>query len=364
MYLIALLLVGIVLVACSGGVVQSERNEGREQLKGCEGFAMSVRDVAELSRRETEQRLRQAGCTEQQIRSWMRTFEADQRRARERLGLSREAVEVTSVGETIRERVNSSPTPLPVTPTAVAASERVEGGTGCTYPRPSEAPGVVQPYIVSVACIQAGSRQGTGFVVRTGDDGEAYLLTNEHVTSGNPGSVRTWMFDGVYDGVVVVDSVERDLALVRICCGTFTALQRANRGAVFGEPGFAIGFPSGQFTVTEGMVRTVWDSFTTTIEHTADVQPGNSGGPLLVYSLLTVKRAEAGEGWLQRPEEKLSVLGITVAKSTEHEYTSYTIWAHDAVHLVEGTLGYQKSLTTRDHLALLEAGGDPYTVAW
>lgn len=80
-------------------------------------------------------------------------------------------------------------------------------------------------------------------------------------------------------------------------------------------------------------------SLNTYVEHTAEVRPGSSGGPLLAFPLEAVLRAERGEGWSLEEGEEWGVLGVTVAKSVEHEFTTYTIFSHDARSFVDSAWG-------------------------
>ena len=243
------------------------------------------------------------------------------------------------------------PLPKPVnlsTPAAEVAhtstpvpNPRVSAGGSCSAVDLNEVPEMVQFYVKAVACIEADDRQGTGFVVRNLGSGEGYLLTNAHVVGTDPVSVQVYLEDVAYDAEVVRVSVERDLAMVRVCCGAFTVLKRANRGVRFGEWVGSLGFQDGELTYSGGVARTTYDrGLNMYLEHTADVQPGGSGGPLLVFPLEAVQRAEAGEGWSLEEGEVLAVIGVTAARSLEHDYTTYTIFQRDVSQFVGQAIGY------------------------
>ncbi len=162
-------------------------------------------------------------------------------------------------------------------------------------------------------------------------------MTNAHVVGVDPTNVSVHLENVVYSGEVLRTSEERDLAMLRICCGNFVVLKRENRGVQFGEWVGALGFPNGKFAYSSGQARTiVYGSFNTYLEHTADVQPGGSGGPLLAYPLEAISRAREGEDLSLEEGEILAVLGVTSAKSTEYDYTTYTLFQSDVRQFVGG----------------------------
>ena len=220
------------------------------------------------------------------------------------------------------------------TPTVVPSPTPAASG-GCSPVDLPEVHELIRPYARGVACIEADNRQGTGFVVRNTESGEGYLLTNAHVIGVGPTSVVAHLENVAYSAEVIRFSDERDLAMVRICCGDFVVLRRANRGEFTGESVLALGFPGGEFTASHGMVRgVIHRGLNTYLEHTADVQPGGSGGALLAFPLKAILRAKEGKGLSLEEGETLGVLGVTVAKSTEYDYTTYTIWQSDTRHIV------------------------------
>ena len=91
-----------------------------------------------------------------------------------------------------------------------------------------------------------------------------------------------------YDGNVLGVDATRDLAVVSICCGDFTALEFGDAAALeAGDEvvniGYALGF-SGEATVTKGIVSALrYDSRyqAYVIQSDAVINPGNSGGPML-----------------------------------------------------------------------------------
>ena len=138
-----------------------------------------------------------------------------------------------------RHTSRSVPTPTP-------ASQVATSGV-CSPVDLSEVPELMRPYAKGVACIEADRRQGSGFVVRNTDSGDGFLLTNAHVVGVDPTNVSVHLDNAVYSAEVIRTSEARDLAMLRICCGNFVVLKRANRGVQFGEWVGALGFPGGKF---------------------------------------------------------------------------------------------------------------------
>jgi serine protease Do len=153
------------------------------------------------------------------------------------------------------------------------------------------------------AFLKGGS--GTGFVY-IGPDGKNYIITNHHViTQSYSLSVTFEKQDGTktkYEGLSILAADEDiDIALLAVPEGEkpFTqALTFLDRTVEEGEDVFSAGFPGmGNTTIWQfgrGMVSNARVSFpagddTDTmmgpyIQHTAQVDPGNSGGPLLVQT--------------------------------------------------------------------------------
>lgn len=142
----------------------------------------------------------------------------------------------------------------------------------------------VRPAVVRII---AGSSVGTGFIFQL--DGEAaYVMTNHHVIAGySVPTVRVRDSDDYNGSVISSDSI-RDLAVIRICCGRFTAVDFAEEtdlvvGAEIVNIGYALGL-SGQATVSTGIISAVrYDSHRSidVIQTDASINPGNSGGPML-----------------------------------------------------------------------------------
>jgi S1-C subfamily serine protease len=160
--------------------------------------------------------------------------------------------------------------------------------------------GVVEkagPAVVSLEIHQRSrspSGAGSGFVVTP----DGYIMTNSHVVSGaRTIKVRTPAGE-VVDGRAVGDDPATDLALVRVDpaalatpAGSVPYLAvDGSRTPRVGQLAVAIGNPLGfESTVSTGVVSALGRSLRGrgnrlidgVIQHTAPLNPGNSGGPLL-----------------------------------------------------------------------------------
>ena len=130
---------------------------------------------------------------------------------------------------------------------------------------------------------------GTGSGVVIAPDG--YILTNDHVIQ-NASSLKVGLTDGTSLSATVIGSdPATDLAVIRANATYLPActLGRSDRLKV-GQLAIAMGNPLGfQSTVSAGVVSALGRALRSTrgrlieniIQHTAPLNPGNSGGPLL-----------------------------------------------------------------------------------
>jgi len=131
----------------------------------------------------------------------------------------------------------------------------------------------------------AGS--GTGFIISP--DGIA--VTNNHVVTG--AAFLQVYVDGEDDPLnakVLGVSECSDLAVIDIDGDGYPYLDWYDDSATAGMDVYAAGFPLGdpEYTLTEGIIskekasgETNWASVDSVVEHTAQILPGNSGGPLV-----------------------------------------------------------------------------------
>jgi S1-C subfamily serine protease len=161
------------------------------------------------------------------------------------------------------------------------------------------APAVVSLELAARATPRGGSRSaagaaGSGFVVTP----DGYVMTNSHVVAGARAiRVRTSAGE-IAEGQVMGDDPATDLALVRVDPAALALSPRAApylpidaaRAPRVGQLAVAIGNPLGfESTVSTGVVSALGRSLRGRtgrlidgiIQHTAPLNPGNSGGPLL-----------------------------------------------------------------------------------
>ena len=116
----------------------------------------------------------------------------------------------------------------------------------------------------------------------------AYIITNQHVVEGFAQVTVTVKDSATYTGTVLGTDAVRDLAVVRICCGSFSKLSfgdasRLQPGDEVLAIGYALGL-TGEATVSRGIVSAMRydsDRLSDVIQTDAAINPGNSGGPML-----------------------------------------------------------------------------------
>jgi serine protease Do len=143
---------------------------------------------------------------------------------------------------------------------------------------------------------------GSGIVL-----GEGRVLTNAHNVRG--GHVTVTFADGhTAEGTVAGHDVDGDLAVIEVETGQVPALPWADNAPAVGTPVFALANPGGRgLRVTFGFVSGVDRSFrgprgvriTGSLEHTAPLLPGSSGGPVVnaAGQLLGINTNRLGEGF-------------------------------------------------------------------
>src|SRR5437764_4767139 len=144
---------------------------------------------------------------------------------------------------------------------------------------------------------------GSGIVL-----GEGQILTNAHNVRGD--QVTVTFADGrTAEGSVAARDIDGDLAVLNVDTGGVPALAWASATAVeIGMPVFALANPGGRgLRVTFGFVSGIERTFrgprgrriTGSLEHTAPLLPGSSGGPVLNAGgqLLGINTNRLGEGF-------------------------------------------------------------------
>ena len=183
---------------------------------------------------------------------------------------------------------------------------------------------------------------GSGFVY-VDNDGTNYIVTNRHVVSqAASASVEFENADGSttkYESLkVLITDDDIDLAVLAFADG----VKPFNKGLTIstaaladGQDVVSAGFPGlggdpvwqfGKGSVTNAAARIkdmIDPSISTVIQHSAQVDAGNSGGPLLIES----KAANGG----------YAVVGINTWKAVGRESTNFAIPAPLAVKLIENS---------------------------
>jgi len=143
---------------------------------------------------------------------------------------------------------------------------------------------------------------GSGIVL-----GEGRVLTNAHNVRGSQATV-TFADGRTAEGTVAGHDIDGDLAVIEADTGQAAALPWATAAPAIGTPVFALSNPGGRgLRVTFGTVSGIDRTFrgprglriTGSLEHTAPLLPGSSGGPVLDAQgqLLGINTNRLGEGF-------------------------------------------------------------------
>jgi len=143
---------------------------------------------------------------------------------------------------------------------------------------------------------------GSGIVL-----GEGRVLTNAHNVRGSQATV-TFADGRTAEGTVTGHDIDGDLAVIEADTGQAAALPWATAAPAIGTPVFALSNPGGRgLRVTFGTVSGIDRTFrgprglriTGSLEHTAPLLPGSSGGPVLDAQgqLLGINTNRLGEGF-------------------------------------------------------------------
>src|SRR5260221_1495250 len=144
---------------------------------------------------------------------------------------------------------------------------------------------------------------GSGIVIGTGR-----VLTNAHNVRGEQGTV-TFADGRTAEGSVAGHDIDGDLAVIDVDTGETPALSwDSGASASVGTPVFALANPGGRgLRVTFGFVSGIDRTFrgprgrriTGSVEHTAPLLPGSSGGPVVDAAgrLVGINTNRLGEGF-------------------------------------------------------------------
>jgi len=143
---------------------------------------------------------------------------------------------------------------------------------------------IVEKVKPAIVYIKANNNAGSGFIINSTGN----IITNAHVVK-NANNVSVKLSDGrSFIGVVAGRDEKADIALIKIGISNLkyiklgnsnpSELKQGDRVITFGYP-FGL---QGEVSIKEGTIsRRLHDGDTTYLETSAEIHPGNSGGPLV-----------------------------------------------------------------------------------
>ena len=202
-------------------------------------------------------------------------------------------------GHTVYDLPTPLPTPQPALLPPPNAPQIVADGTATAVPTVAPSGGLsvedvvkeALPSVLRVTGDLANSQQstGTGFVIKT-SGGFAYVVTNDHVVNGATNIMLADQHGNQLPEIAVQEDSADDLAVLKIAQPAqplVPLVWGASDSAQLGENVVAIGFAlglSGEPSISSGILaalhRDVGQRWLY-LQHTAPINHGNSGGPLL-----------------------------------------------------------------------------------
>ncbi len=206
---------------------------------------------------------------------------------------------------------------------------------------------------------------GSGFLYRA-DNGKLYIITNKHVVRDAKSVQLTFKADGgdktISNCNVIAKSDSMDIAVVEFPATEtgFVPLSFDADRVVDGTNVWSAGFPGlgdePAWQLGNGVVSNdnlvnmeLTDSVhIAVIQHTAQVDPGSSGGPLLVLKENT--KRESGDKSVALKEYK--VVGMNTWKAFRRENANFSLMAKDILKVVNNIGATSSSMKNDDEVGL------------
>ena len=169
---------------------------------------------------------------------------------------------------------------------------------------------------------------GSGFFISS----DGYIITNNHVVAGAV-TIEVYV-EGEnypYDARIIGISECDDIAVLKIDYQDAYYFEFSNKEPEIGEEILAIGFPKGDQEVTylNGIISkermdgsNQWSSVTYAFEHTAEILPGSSGGPIINSDSKVIGVAYAGNDDRQEFGIPSVVINNTINEIIENKFFS------------------------------------------
>lgn len=177
------------------------------------------------------------------------------------------------------------------------------------------------------------SGTGSGFFISS----DGYIVTNNHVISGSVTiDVYTQYRSQPYRAKLIGLSECDDIAVLKIDIENVNFLKYSSEPPQLGQEIIAAGFPKGDEEVTflDGIVSkketdgsTSWASIDYAFEHTAEILPGSSGGPIVNKDVEVIGIAYAGNDDRQEFGIPINTVAKTINEIIEDNF-EYTLKAN------------------------------------
>ena len=217
------------------------------------------------------------------------------------------ATPVPTPTPTLTPTPTATPTPTPLPTATPRPTPRPRPTATPTTPPAARFSEMVRQARTAVVKVESAAGVGSGVIFDTLNN-SAYVLTNHHVVKfvaeAKVNVVIRESTTYTYNGTVLGTDPIHDLAIVEICCGSFSTLPFGDTSAL--EPGdevFTVGYDlelSGEPTVARSVVSAISHAphyQSDVIQTDTTINPGNSGGPMLsmtgeILGINTFRRSE------------------------------------------------------------------------
>ncbi|OHA16050.1 MAG: hypothetical protein A3G52_00505 [Candidatus Taylorbacteria bacterium RIFCSPLOWO2_12_FULL_43_20] len=168
------------------------------------------------------------------------------------------------------------------TPTQTSKSVEVREQAPKIYTATLSNSQIIKKIKPAVVYIESDAGTGSGMIISS----DGFVLTNAHVVQNSATAQITLSNGGIYLASVVGRDENVDLAVLKVNAQNLAKVEFGDsNGTEQGDEVFTLGYPfgiKGDVSFKEGTIsRKIVDGTNTYLETSAEIHPGNSGGPLV-----------------------------------------------------------------------------------